>query len=222
MLCQRSFEAILKLTRRFSNVTLHAKPADYNPALVKTQHAAPPVPLPILQPRLLFRPREISLDIGCSPVVNPLLPRKEIIDVPRSNRIIENPNQTRIFEISENPLNKISNVELPTGHGRTTDDSGIQAARLIVIRRRKMRKHKLRKLRKKMKFEWAKVRQRRELRKEKAFQAELINQIKQAEKFSAEMYVAEKLRQATETPIPRLWKGKRLPQFIIKQKLGIE
>lgn len=66
------------------------------------------------------------------------------------------------------------------------------------------------------------MRQRRELRKEKAFQAGLINQIKEAERFSAEMYVAEKLRQANDTPIPRFWKGKRLPQFIIKQKLGIE
>lgn len=33
-----------------------------------------------------------------------------------------------------------------------------QAVKLIVIRRHKMRKHKLKKLRKKMKFEWAKVR----------------------------------------------------------------
>lgn len=32
-----------------------------------------------------------------------------------------------------------------------------QAARLIVIRRKKMKKHKLRKLRKRMKYEWAKV-----------------------------------------------------------------
>lgn len=60
------------------------------------------------------------------------------------------------------------------------------------------------------------------MRKEKAFQAELIAQIKEAEKFSAEEYVADKLRQANETPIPRFWKGKRLPQFIIKQKLGIK
>lgn len=36
-------------------------------------------------------------------------------------------------------------------------DNTIQAAKLIVIRRKKMKKHKLRKLRKRMKFEWAKV-----------------------------------------------------------------
>lgn len=41
------------------------------------------------------------------------------------------------------------------------------------------------------------VRQRREMRKEKAFQAILLTQIKDAEKFSAEQYVAEKIRSAT-------------------------
>jgi hypothetical protein len=97
-----------------------------------------------------------------------------------------------------------------------------QAARLIVIRRRKMKKHKLKKLRKRMKYEWAKVRQRREMRKEKAFQAELIAQIKEAEKFDAEKYVAERLQKAHKVPLPRTWKGKRLPFFIIKEKLGIK
>lgn len=38
-----------------------------------------------------------------------------------------------------------------------TNKINIEAARLIVIRRKKMKKHKLRKLRKKMKYEWAKV-----------------------------------------------------------------
>lgn len=37
------------------------------------------------------------------------------------------------------------------------NNHNIEAARLIVIRRKKMKKHKLKKLRKKMKYEWAKV-----------------------------------------------------------------
>ncbi|KDR07801.1 uncharacterized protein LOC110839942 isoform X2 [Zootermopsis nevadensis] len=109
-------------------------------------------------------------------------------------------------------------IEAPTKGGLVEK----QAARLIVIRRRKMKKHKLKKLRKKMKFEWAKVRQRRELRKEKAFQAQLIAQIKEAEKFDAEKYVAERLHEAHKVPLPRTWRGKRLPFFIIKEKLGIK
>lgn len=64
-----------------------------------------------------------------------------------------------------------------------------------------------------------KVRQRRELRKEKKFQARLLYQIREAEKFSAEEYVANKIKQATENEIPRFWRGRRLPQFIIKEKI---
>lgn len=66
------------------------------------------------------------------------------------------------------------------------------------------------------------VRQRRELRKEKAFQAVLIADIKEAEKFSAEKYVQEKLNKANEIIIPKYWKHKRLPEFIIKEKMGIK
>ncbi|XP_052871071.1 uncharacterized protein LOC128276654, partial [Anopheles cruzii] len=106
--------------------------------------------------------------------------------IPLVSRIIENP-------IQRPGTGELIGYNLNTGIVQP-NDRGKQAARLIVIRRRKMRKHKLKKLRKRMKFEWLKVRQRRELRKEKLFQAELINQIKEAEKFSAEAYVTEKLR----------------------------
>ncbi|XP_026461878.1 uncharacterized protein LOC113363599 [Ctenocephalides felis] len=140
------------------------------------------------------------------------------IDIPTIKEVIDTTvHKSPLIDICKN-----SNDSFELPNNTVSDSKGIQAARLIVIRRRKMKKHKLRKLRKKMKFEWAKVRQRRELRKEKAFQAMLLTQIREAEKFSAEQYVSEKIRQATETPIPRFWKGKRLPQFIIKQKLGIK
>lgn len=46
-------------------------------------------------------------------------------------------------------------------------------------------------------FMYFQVRQRREMRKEKTFQAILLTQIRDAEKFSAEQYVAEKIRAAT-------------------------
>lgn len=65
-------------------------------------------------------------------------------------------------------------------------------------------------------------RQRREWKKEKVFQAELSWQIRKSEEFSAEQYVAEKIKLATETPIPRFWKHRRLPQFVIKELLEKE
>ncbi|XP_018573252.1 uncharacterized protein LOC108912498 isoform X2 [Anoplophora glabripennis] len=96
-----------------------------------------------------------------------------------------------------------------------------EAARLIVIRRKKMKKHKLKKLRKRMKFEWAKLRQRRELKKEKDFQAILIQQCKEGEAFSAEQYVQERIDKLNEIIIPRYWKGKRLPEFLVREKMGL-
>uniref|UniRef100_A0A1B0D4X6 Ribosomal protein mS38 C-terminal domain-containing protein n=1 Tax=Phlebotomus papatasi TaxID=29031 RepID=A0A1B0D4X6_PHLPP len=149
------------------------------------------------------------------PLRNPL---KEIRDVPKIPiNIIEPPGQRMLTEINS-IVREEREIKLPEMSGIVEK----HAVRLIVIRRKKMKKHKLRKLRKKMKYEWAKVRQRREMRKEKAFRAEIFAQIKEAENFSAEKYVEEKLRKATETPIPRFWKNRRLPQFIIKQKLGIK
>lgn len=64
---------------------------------------------------------------------------------------------------------------------------------MLIVRKKKMKKHKLKKLRKKMKFVYAKRNQRREWKKEKRFQEGLMSQIKEAEKFSAEDYVMQKL-----------------------------
>ncbi|CRL06342.1 CLUMA_CG018900, isoform A [Clunio marinus] len=152
-------------------------------------------------------------DIGIN---GPLWRRKEIFEIPLTNKIIENP--TQVNKVIED-VNKIDkSIELPMHDNRIVDDNGKQAAKhgMIMIRRRKMRKHKRRKLKKKMKFLWLKVTQRRELRKEKAFRAELLDQIREAEKFSAEEYVADRIRQATETPIPRFWKSKRYPKDLIR------
>lgn len=97
-------------------------------------------------------------------------------------------------EIAEKPAQTIQDFELPTVDGA---DYVKQAKKTTIrIRQRKMRKHKLKKLRKRMKFEWAKKKQKRLLKKEKDFQAMLIAQIKQAEKFSAEEYVTEKLNKS--------------------------
>lgn len=71
---------------------------------------------------------------------------------PLPNKPIEFPNSIRWVPLEE-PKEK-EQLEMPT-----TINGGIskEAARLIVIRRKKMKKHKLKKLRKRMKYEWAKV-----------------------------------------------------------------
>ncbi|VEN59022.1 unnamed protein product [Callosobruchus maculatus] len=65
------------------------------------------------------------------------------------------------------------------------------------------------------------LRQKRELKKEKAFQAVLVQQIKDAEQFSAEKYVQEKIEKLNEIVVPRFWNGRRLPEFLIREKMGL-
>lgn len=92
-----------------------------------------------------------------------------------------------------------------------------QAVRLIVIRRKKMKKHKRKKLRKKMAYEWAKVRQKRTKKRERAFHGELISQIKAAEAFDPKEYVKGRLNILNKERIPRTYRGEILPQEMIKK-----
>lgn len=92
-------------------------------------------------------------DVG---ITCPLWRRKEIFELPLTNKVIENP--TTVNKVIEEIINIDKIIELPKNES-TSDDAGKQAKNgMIMIRRRKMRKHKLRKLRKKMKYLWAKVR----------------------------------------------------------------
>lgn len=138
--------------------------------------------------------------------------RKEIYELPLTNKIVENP--TQVNKVIEDISKIEKSIDLPTDSNRNNEK---QAARLIVIRKRKMRKHKLRKLRKKMKFVWAKAKQRREWKKEKRFLNSLLYKIKMAQKFSAEDYVNNVIKQATEDPIPRRYKGRKMPQWLVKE-----
>lgn len=142
------------------------------------------------------------------------------------------PQTTTIKQIIDNPININGHIIEPKQIPQSKEDKipetsldlpmiGIkiekQAARLIVIRRRKMRKHKLRKLRKKMKFVWRKVRQRREMRREKAFHQELINEIRAAEEFDAKAYVASRIQILDHVRVPNRWKGELLPESMIRK-----
>lgn len=93
------------------------------------------------------------------------------------------------------------------------------AARLIRIRRRKMKRHQYKKLKKRMGHIWEKYRERRKLRRLKVFYAEQDLIITKARKFDPEIYVksfiaAAKACQAashaaTAVPAPRFEAFKR-------------
>jgi hypothetical protein len=107
-----------------------------------------------------------------SPLGSPTLPISINLPTVSTKKIIDKPCPCTPFRIPR------PTITLTLIDPLINNDNEIQAARLIVIRRKKMKKHKLRKLRKRMKYIWAKVRQKREMRKEKTFQAELMGQVK--------------------------------------------
>lgn len=72
---------------------------------------------------------------------------------------------------------------------------------MLMIRREKMNKHRLRKFRKKYMALLKKIRTKREIKKEKLFRAELLAQIREAEKFDAEAYVKNVLSTIDRSPV---------------------
>lgn len=111
-----------------------------------------------LQPLIAKQNTNFVKDIGIN---CPVWRRKEIFELPLTNKIVENPTQGN--KIIEEITNIEKTISLPDNN-KSEDDIGKQAKNgMIMIRRRKMRKHKLRKLRKRMKYEWAKVSQLTEL-----------------------------------------------------------
>lgn len=77
-----------------------------------------------------------------------------------------------------------------------------RAVNMLIIRRKKMKKHKLRKLRKRMHALWSKRRYRIEKDKEQAFRAELLAQIHEARAFDAEKFVTGVLDKLRNRPRP--------------------
>lgn len=135
------------------------------------------------------------MNINIIPPSIPLPDIRKRIEEPDANKkqVIQNPESAIVKEITETNMNESNSFDLPPAEGQ---NESIELAIMVEIRRLKMKKHKRRKFLKRMKFEHAKRKLRREQRKEKDFQAELLAQIRQAEKFSAEFFVADKLARA--------------------------
>lgn len=93
-----------------------------------------------------------------------------------------------------------------------------KAHRMLRIRRKKMKKHQRRKLRKRMKFVFAKIRRKREAKKEAIFRNEIISKLKEAKKFDAEEYVASKLNLYRLEILPnRIPGGVRMPEWVVRE-----
>jgi hypothetical protein len=158
-----------------------------------------------------------------SPVVTGIMIPKPAIGIPVNYRNRINPityeDKLKWRKPMEDPVPSKIIEEAPDAFKNSRIEK--QAARLIVIRRIKMNKHKLRKLRKKMKHEWAKRKLRREIKKERAFLDSKLAQIREAEAFDAKEYVANLIAKAKQKEIPRRWNGKRMPAWWIKEQIAL-
>nr|WP_027250391.1 hypothetical protein [Planktothrix agardhii] len=165
-------------------------------------------------------------ELVCNPKVLSFAPRSvgvEIIDKRKPNGITQDPipyipivNPRSILPLLDKEWRK-DEIGLPA-----IRQEEMHAVRLIVIRRKKMKKHQRRKLWEKMRYTWARIKQHRRQKKEKIFQNSLLAMVKKANEFEAEKYVASKIRRSNHTPLPTRWRHKRLPEFIIRQLLGID
>lgn len=91
------------------------------------------------------------------------------------------------------------------------------AIRMIVLRRRKMKKHQLKRLWERMYLKFRANRILREKTKELEFRGRLASKVSSARKFSAEKYVEDYLTDYHTQLTPKSYKGKRLPEWLIKE-----
>ncbi|XP_011149991.2 uncharacterized protein LOC105189527 [Harpegnathos saltator] len=158
-----------------------------------------------------FKPGTLNIDLDVP--ISPLTPK--IIEIPVT-RIPPLQVPTKNLPVQYDPPLPQTSIDLPS-NGNNFEK---QAVRLIVIRRKKIKKHKRRKLRKKMKFVWMKLRQRRNYEKVKRFQNEMVAKIKEAQAFDAKEYVKRRLTILNKERIPRTYRGEILPPEMIKRFLA--
>lgn len=88
---------------------------------------------------------------------------------------------------------------------------------MLVIRRRKMNKHKRKKRLRKYKFLIAKRFREKRMNREVAFRIEIAAKLREAEQFNAEAYVADKLAIYRKELLPFRLHGKVMPAFVIEE-----
>ena len=114
------------------------------------------------------------------------LAKNLLYDCPMSSRLNKQPviaPNIRDTEIAEPPVDSSADK---------------YAVNMLRIRARKMRKHKLKKLRKRMFFRWKKIKDARRLRSNAAFEKELNAMKKTGDDFDPRAFVLEQLGKARE------------------------
>jgi len=148
------------------------------------------------------------------------LPQSQVIRMPSLIRIPQPWSTPSPRSYQKDILDPSSNLSF-TIEAPTPVQEKKQAIRMIVIRRIKMNKHKLKKLRRKMKIVWAKVRLRRATWREKNFLNERMAQVKAAMKFDAKTHVAQLISNVRDRHVPEPWIQKGMPDSFVQEQLKI-
>lgn len=94
-----------------------------------------------------------------------------------------------------------------------------KAHRRLRIRKKKMKVHRRKRRWKKYWVLWRKKYAMREKKREIEFRQKMIAKVNEAKKFEPQKYVDDYLEDMNYELIPKTYKGKRLPQWLIKQLL---
>jgi len=89
--------------------------------------------------------------------------------------------------------------------------------RMVILRRKKMRKHRRKRLLDRMYLKFRANKLAATKRKELEFRGRLSDKVTEARKFSVEEYVSNYLQDFHTPLIPGTYKGKRLPQWLIME-----
>jgi len=144
------------------------------------------------------------------PTINPktvVCPTTQTIKI--KSFIVEQPKEVKDPEVVKKQIKEPLDRSVVKKH----------AIRMIVLRRRKMKKHQLKKLWQRMYLKFRANRQGREKKKEYEFRGKLAGKVADARKFSAESYVDGYLNDYHTPLLPKTYKGKRLPEWLIKELL---
>ena len=124
--------------------------------------------------------------------------KKSIIDPRLNYREYDLPTLPSCDERKDMPAVSTGTVSIEDpNHSEVTHKAVLP--KLITIRRRKMKKHKLKKLRKRMRFVMRRQRQRKEKRKELRIQQYEKDQANEGQMFDAEQYIDEHLALARKS-----------------------
>ncbi|XP_018017430.1 uncharacterized protein LOC108674043 [Hyalella azteca] len=136
-----------------------------------------------------------------APVMIPTAVPLTSLDLPCTNDAVNN-----VVEPYEDLLPRI----LPSA--QSVDK--MECINMVRMRRKKMKKHKRIKERKRNRVSHEHRILMDIIRREKIFMLEQTNRLNEVEQFSAEQYVADKIK-SYRRPIPKYWNGKRLPESVV-------